>query len=272
MHERAARPDDYDAWVGFWREIIVAGPPPTRERWVEHLMRYTMFLEDDGVLAAYNLSYPFGARGDVRQLAVAPAFRRRGVGIQLMAAVAAKLRAAGCTEWRLEVRADNAAAIALYRSAGMQPLRDVHSVVMAREACERFAASRSMRHAAIAVIPADDAALEATFDFGTGQLQRWRTFRADCPIVRIGFDAMVQINRAMAPTHGLLFPFIAPDADVAAHLMAEALPDMPAIYEISLTQPAIYEALLAAGAEPDERYIEFSGSLDAAPSRATTGS
>lgn len=261
MHERTARPEDYDAWVGFWREVGVPGPPPSRERWVEHLMRYTMFLEDDGVLAAYNLSFPLGARGDVRQVAVDPAFRRRGVGKQLMAAVAAKLRAAGCTEWRLEVRADNAAAIALYRAAGMRPLRDLHTVKMARDACERFAASRSMRHAAIAVIPADEAALEAAFDFGAGQLQRWRTFRADCPMVRIGFDAMVQINRAMAPTHGLLFPFIAPDADVAAHLMAEAVRDMPASYELSLGQPVIYQALLAAGAEPDEHHIELTGSL-----------
>jgi len=261
MHERAARPEDYDAWLGFWREIGVPGLPPTRERWALHLMRHTMFLEDDGVLAAYNLSYPFGARGDVRQVAVDPAFRRRGVGKQLMAAVAAKLRAAGCTEWRLEVRAENAAAIALYRSVGMRPLRDVHSLKMSRDACERFAASRSGRHAASAVIPADDAALEAAFDFGTGQLQRWRTFRADCPIVRIGFDAMVQINRAMAPTNGLLFPFIAPDADVAAHLMAEAVPHMPASYEVSLTQPAIHQALLAAGAVPDEHSIEFAGSL-----------
>jgi ribosomal protein S18 acetylase RimI-like enzyme len=261
MHERAARPDDYDAWLGFWGELGLTSTPPTRERWLAGILPNTIFLEEDGVLAAYNLSFAFGARGDVRQVAVAPEFRKRGVGKQLMAAVAAKLRAAGCTDWRLEVRADNAPAIALYRAAGMQPLRDLHIVRMARDACEHFAASRSGRYAATAVIPDDDARLEAAFDLGAGQIQRWRTFRPQSPIVRIDFDAMTQINRELSVDRGLLFPFEAPDPDHAAHLMAEALPNMPMAYELQLARPALHRALLAAGAIPEEHLIEFTGQL-----------
>jgi hypothetical protein len=132
---------------------------------------------------------------------------------------------------------------------------------MARDACEHFAASRSGRYAATAVIPDDDARLEAAFDLGAGQIQRWRTFRPQCPIVRIDFDAMTQINRELSVDHGLLFPFEAPDPDHAAHLMAEALPNMPMEYELQLARPELRRALLAAGAIPEEHLIEFTGQL-----------
>ena len=259
MYVRAARPDDYDAWLRFWGELGLTITPPTRERWLTGILPNTIFLEDGGALAAYNLSFAFGTRGDVRQVVVAPEFRKRGVGKQLMAAVAAKLRAAGCTEWRLEVRADNAPAIALYRASGMRPLRDLHLVRMTREVCERFAAGA--RHAVVPVTPEDDARLEAAFDLGGGQLHRWRTFRPQCPIVRIGFHALTQINRELAADHGLLFPFEAPDAETAAQLVAEAVPNMPAEYELQVSRPELHRALLAAGARPDEHLIEFTGQL-----------
>ena len=257
MRVRAARPDDYEAWLGFWRELGITGTPPDHERWSTGVMPNTIFLEEGGELAAYNLSFAFGARGDVRQIAVAPAYRRRGVGKQLMAAVAAKLRAAGCTDWRLEVRADNAPAITLYRAAGMLPLRDLYIVRISREACERFAARGLI---VTPVIPADDARLEAAFGLGAGQVQRWRTFRPQCPIVRIGFAALAQINREFAADHGLLFPFEAPDENHAAALIAEALPGMPSAYELQVARPA-YATLIAAGARDVEHLVEFAGQL-----------
>jgi len=260
MHVRAARPDDYDAWLEFWSYLDIPGTPPPRERWATHLCPHILFLEDAGELVAYNLAFAFGDRGDVRQVAVAPGARGRGVGKALMAAVAAKLRAAGCREWRLEVRADNAPALALYRSAGMMPHHDLHTVRISHSDCERFAACRSGMHAVTAVVADDDAALEAALDLGRGQIARWRAFRSSSPQMRVGTTAMMQVIRDFAPELGLLFPFAAPDADVAAHLIAAALPG-PAMYEIQLSQAPIHAALLAAGAVPREHLIEFSGAL-----------
>jgi [ribosomal protein S18]-alanine N-acetyltransferase len=49
---------------------------------------------------------------------VAPKYRGRGVGAGLLVAAEAAARQRGCRELRLEVRQDNAAAMALYESAG----------------------------------------------------------------------------------------------------------------------------------------------------------
>gem|GEM_PF-5557737 len=96
----------------------------------------------------------------------------------------------------------------------------------------------------------DDARLEAALDRGAGQVRRWRTFRANAPQVRVGHDAIAQIIRDFAPDHGLLFPFLAPSAEIAAQLVAAALPDAPGEYEVQLPDGPVHAALLAASARP----------------------
>jgi ribosomal protein S18 acetylase RimI-like enzyme len=59
-----------------------------------------------------------GVRGWIHHLAVAPAARRRGVATALMRAAEAGLARLGCPKVNLQVRADNAAVIALYRRLG----------------------------------------------------------------------------------------------------------------------------------------------------------
>lgn len=60
---------------------------------------------------------------DVQTLAVAPAAQGRGLGRELLAHLIDTARARGCRRLQLEVRADNAAAIALYESAGFGTVR-----------------------------------------------------------------------------------------------------------------------------------------------------
>jgi ribosomal protein S18 acetylase RimI-like enzyme len=260
MEQRAARADDYDAVTRFMQQLAPDQPPPPRERWVEHLCPQTLFIADAGELVGYSLSFAFGARGDVRQIVVDSAARRRGIGKVLMAAVAAKLRAAGCTEWRLEVLADNAPAIALYRSVGMRPHATIEILEMAIAVCEQFAATRSGRHTTARVTADDDAALEANLDLGAGQLARWRRYRAHCPMVRVGTTALTQVWPDLTATRGVLFPFLAPDADVAAHLMTEVLRG-PIVYEICVRDRDVSAALIAAGATLREQQLEFAGTL-----------
>jgi hypothetical protein len=55
----------------------------------------------------------------VRNVVVAPLARRRGVGAALLLAVVARARALGATRWALNVRPDNAPALALYGRLGL---------------------------------------------------------------------------------------------------------------------------------------------------------
>jgi ribosomal-protein-alanine N-acetyltransferase len=55
---------------------------------------------------------------DVQRIAVRPDWRRRGVGRRLLRALLEEADQRGCREALLEVRADNAAAIAMYEQAG----------------------------------------------------------------------------------------------------------------------------------------------------------
>ncbi len=59
---------------------------------------------------------------EILTLAVAAAWRRRGLGATLLEALLARLLAAGARRLFLEVAADNAAALALYRGAGFRPV------------------------------------------------------------------------------------------------------------------------------------------------------
>src|SRR2546421_347830 len=59
-----------------------------------------------------------GHRGWINCLAVAPGCRRQGVARQMMAAVEDRLRRLGCAKINLQVRPDNADAIAFYQRIG----------------------------------------------------------------------------------------------------------------------------------------------------------
>lgn len=72
----------------------------------------------DGQVAGYVGSQTVLDEADMMNLAVGPAFRRRGIARQLVDALGAELRKRDVSSLTLEVRASNEAAIQLYRSLG----------------------------------------------------------------------------------------------------------------------------------------------------------
>jgi len=93
----------------FWAELA-----QERTRW------YVVAEDGAGGLLGYAGLLHNGAEADVQTIAVAPAARRRGVGALLLRALLGEAARCGCTSVMLEVRADNAGAIALYERFGFE--------------------------------------------------------------------------------------------------------------------------------------------------------
>ena len=82
---------------------------------------FTHVAEDArGAVAGYVFCREIAGESELLNLAVAEGARRGGVGRELLAAALAWAEARGARETFLEVRASNAAAIALYEKAGFR--------------------------------------------------------------------------------------------------------------------------------------------------------
>lgn len=84
---------------------------------------FAMLVRDEtGLVQAFALARAAADEAELLTLAVAPGVRRRGLGAALVEAVAGAAAAGGARRLFLEVAADNAAALALYRRAGFAPV------------------------------------------------------------------------------------------------------------------------------------------------------
>ena len=107
------------AWTpaAFWSELA-AGPT----RW--YVVAESIGPDEQGgtagALAGYAGLLVPGPEADVQTLAVAPSAQGRGVGTRLLRALTERAARSGARSLLLEVRADNAPAIALYEREGFE--------------------------------------------------------------------------------------------------------------------------------------------------------
>ncbi len=107
--EQAVFPRDQWSVAQFWSEL--AGVPKSRFYLTARLA---------GRLVGYAGLLTVADQADVQTIAVAPPARGLGIGRALLAALVAAARQRGVRRVHLEVRADNDAAISLYRRAGFR--------------------------------------------------------------------------------------------------------------------------------------------------------
>ena len=81
-------------------------------------LRLPLVLEDHGQVVGYLMAWRAVDQIHVLNVAVSPAYRRRGLGRRLIEAAVAEARRIGASEVTLEVRPSNTAALALYRTLG----------------------------------------------------------------------------------------------------------------------------------------------------------
>jgi ribosomal protein S18 acetylase RimI-like enzyme len=119
---RPFQPDDEEAVVALWTACGLLRPwnDPHKDIRRKLAVRPDLFLVtvDAGAIVASVMAGYEGHRGWLNYLAVAPDRRRQGLGRALLAEAERRLAAAGCPKVNLQVRADNAGAVAFYRSVG----------------------------------------------------------------------------------------------------------------------------------------------------------
>jgi ribosomal-protein-alanine N-acetyltransferase len=84
----------------------------------ERHARFRVAHDEDDALLGYVVAWFVLDEGEIANLAVAPAARRRGIGHALLEAVISEAREARVSRLFLEVRESNSAARALYESRG----------------------------------------------------------------------------------------------------------------------------------------------------------
>ncbi len=120
---RRGRLADLDALLALERDFFTADHVISRRSFRNFITspRSALIVADvDGKVAGCALvNYRQGSRrGRLYTISVGREFQRRGIARQLMAAAEASARRRGCRFMRLEVRADDAGAIALYELSG----------------------------------------------------------------------------------------------------------------------------------------------------------
>jgi ribosomal protein S18 acetylase RimI-like enzyme len=122
---RPFQPSDGEAVVQLWRDcnLVVPWNDPLRDIRRKLRVQPALFLVGfvSGELAATVMAGYEGHRGWLNYLAVAPRFRRQGLGRKMVAEAEARLQEMGCPKINIQIRTSNTGVIEFYRRIGFKP-------------------------------------------------------------------------------------------------------------------------------------------------------
>lgn len=258
---RSAGPDDLDVVARLYPDLGSGDPPPTRASWDERVMAETTVADLDGASYGFCTTQVLDGEGYVRQVVVDRAARGRGVGRALMVDAARRLRALGSERWRLNVLPDNAPAVGLYRSLGMEIAHES----VALDFPWTWLDGRSAAPGAYEVTtPGENAydTLGGEFALPAGQLA---TFGARA---NVHVRALVERDRVVALAAFDVdfpgcFPFRARSFDAALALLGALRPlaTAPSMRIVLEDAPALAARFEEAGARPHLRFVHMVGAI-----------
>jgi ribosomal protein S18 acetylase RimI-like enzyme len=123
-------PADYDEVMALWRAVegVVLSAADSREAITAYLTRnpaLSFVARDEGAVVGAVLCGHDGRRGVLHHLAVAPRYRRQGLGRTLSQRCLAGLHALGLEKCHLFVLRENTSGVRFWRAAGWLPREDV---------------------------------------------------------------------------------------------------------------------------------------------------
>lgn len=126
-----AYPADYQAALDLWEtagtgvHVGQSDSPAEIEKKLQRDSDLFLVAMDAGQLVGTVMGAFDGRRGMVYHLAVARAYRRKGIASRLMVEVERRLREKGCVKAYLLVRPDNDGAVAYYEAMGWSVADDI---------------------------------------------------------------------------------------------------------------------------------------------------
>lgn len=198
---RDATAADHAAYVRLLPELGVDDPTPSAQRFTENLAARSMVVVDGDTVVGFLLLEELGDVGYIRNLMTAPTHRRQGIGAKLMQAAHDRFERAGATHWCLNVKLDNAPAIAMYERFGMARAYTSTTLRFARD----VPLIADPRLAIDELPPALDTALEARFAILTGQFASARA--KDHQVLQLARGRDVVGVCSFSPTYPGGFPF-----------------------------------------------------------------
>ncbi|NVJ09318.1 GNAT family N-acetyltransferase [Myxococcus sp. AM001] len=268
---RPGRLEDHAVFARLFLELGVDDPPPPEPVWAAELARRSLFAEGPQGIGAYAVTETLGDFGFVVQLVVAPSERGQGLGRRMMTHLAEHLRAQGCTRWVLNVKRDNAPALALYTSLGMRPAREATTLRVTRAHLAALPAA-SPDGAVVPVTLEDCGALTEAFGMIPGKLAGFAASDSHRLLGLVDLQAPARRWLGMMDLRSgpLVYPFFAASPAQARTLLEDAFGRLGAgvsALNVSVTDDASLVRLLReAGAQTRLETLELRGPLvDAAP-------
>lgn len=264
---RPGRAEDHETFVRLFRELGVDDPAPPLPMWAAEMAPRSVFVEGPSGVLAYAVTEAMGALGYVGQLVVDPAARGRGLGQWVMRRLAERLRAEGCRHWALNVKRDNAPALALYTSVGMRRTRQAATLKVTRAQV----AALPPGPPGLAVVPLEAKDFEGVteaFRMLPGKVERFSQLASHrlMRLVRPGGPGGEVLGMMDQRAGGkVLFPFFAVSPGHARALVEEAFVHLGEAVQsltVVVTEDERLDALLrAAGAEVRHETFELRGPL-----------
>lgn len=264
MALRPARPEDHGTFARLFVELGVPEPPPPPAVWEAELVPLTWFHDGPEGPLAYVVADVLGDLGFVVQLVVEASVRRQGLGRSILEEVAARFRERGCRRWGLNVKPDNTAALALYGSLGMRPVREASTLAVSQLQVQAL----PVAPAGLEVVPVaetDWEPLTEAFRMMPGKLARFAK-RSSHKLLRLtgaGEPEPMRLGMMDLRQGGALFPFFAATPGHARALLEDAFRRESAeTLRVTVTDDApLRELLRGAGAKVVLETLELQGPL-----------